>query len=799
MWSESGPRCSREPIVITGFGLVSSLGLDAETVWREVLAGRCGSGLMSAMEAVLPLDRDGGQAPELPPEFEPQLPRETRYLRYAVRQALRMAGAEDSLPYRPERCATMLGTTLHGIRAGGRFLRTDNPEELRHFLAGATAAHATADLGLGGGSATTCSACSSSLGAIALGVTLLQTGAADLVVAGGYDTISEYAWGGFNALRVVAQGPLRPFAKSREGMKLAEGYGVVVLERHDDAAGRGTVPHAVVAGWGESADAYHLTKPHPEGLGAIRAMSDAVARASLTSWDIDMIAAHATGTPDNDASEYIAMSATLGARTAEVPVVGFKSHLGHTLGGAGAVELILSSLALRDQVVPPCANVSREEVEYPSLRLSVGVAEPRPIRATLNTSLGFGGANTCVVLLPPGARARTVNDASLHVVRSIEPHEVCITGLGVVLPGICTLDALAQRVFVKENGAASDMARSADHRVIDDVTLDSLITVRRARRMSPCVKMTVAAATLALADAGLSDQPVALSAMSAILASMHGSPHYCLEYYQQIVREGILAANPMLFAEGVPNAAAAHVSAAFGICGGCQTIIGTRTSGLDALRLAWLRIRNGDCNRVLVAATEETQAVIDRAYTACGLQALKGDFAHAPLPSGFQSSPGSVAILLESAEAARERGAKRYATVMGSASRTASPEGLPAAVAGALVELGRPTNILGSASGTWLDEAEASGIKAAECGGNLGSVYRHVGELYSATPLASLATACLGVRPRGALFPHDQTNTGSFTVLATDWGGIATGIAVEVESGPNARPGSRYDTAQLLA
>ena len=231
-------------------------------------------GPMSAMESPLPPGKDGGQAPDLPAEFEPTLPREARYLRWTIEAALRDAQLADA--YTADRRATILGTTLHGMRAGGAFLRTNHYDKLQTFLAGDTLRLATDGLGFDGLAATTCSACSSSLGAVALAVTLLEHGEYDVIIAGGYDTISEYVWGGFNALRLISDPPLRPFTRGRCGMKVAEGYGIVVLERLADARRRGANVRAIVAGWGESADAFHLTRPQPEGSGALAAMRQAL-------------------------------------------------------------------------------------------------------------------------------------------------------------------------------------------------------------------------------------------------------------------------------------------------------------------------------------------------------------------------------------------------------------------------------------------------------------------------------------------------------------------------------------------
>ncbi|MDI1290819.1 MAG: beta-ketoacyl synthase N-terminal-like domain-containing protein, partial [bacterium] len=287
-------------VVITGIAATASLGADAESMWQAMLAGRCGIGPMPDIESVLPPDSTGGQAIALPSAYFPTLPREARYLRWTIEHALRNAGAESLHPSAAARRCAVFGTTLHGMRAGGRFLRSGNVSELNSFPASATAQRAIHGLGIEGGVLTTCSACSSSLGAIALGVTLLECGYADLVIAGGYDAISEYAWAGFQSLRLIAPGPLRPFCRGRQGMKVAEGYGIVVLERASSALRRNAPVKARLAGWGESADAHHLTQPHPNGDGALSAMRQALQRAGVRPDELGMVAAHATGTPDND-------------------------------------------------------------------------------------------------------------------------------------------------------------------------------------------------------------------------------------------------------------------------------------------------------------------------------------------------------------------------------------------------------------------------------------------------------------------------------------------------------------------
>ncbi len=625
-----------DPIVITALAAVTPLGLTAAETWAALLAGRDALGPMGALEQPSPDHKGGYQAPDLPADFAPHLTREARYLRRATLDALR--GFGDALPYPPHRVGIVLGTTLHGMRSGGAFLRSGDPAHLQRFLAASTLRDVIAGLPIGGDAVTTCSACSSSLGSVALAVTLLETRELDLVIAGGYDAVSEYAYAGFNALRLVTDGPPRPFARDRRGMKLGEGYALVVMER----AGRpGATPIATVAGYGESADAHHLTQPHPAGRGAAMAINAALARAGVAPSDVDLIAAHATATPDNDAGEAAALAAVFGNDLPRVPVVALKSHVGHTLGAAGAVELILSALALRAGTVPPTAHTAKSDVDFPGLSLATGDPRRATIRRTLNTSLGFGGANTAVVL------------SEAHGAAAGPPptrQDVLITGVAVLLsPG--------------------------------EQDLLPLLNARRVRRLSPYVKLTLAATALALRDAGFTDGQPVPSDTAVLLGTAHGGTAYAVEYYRGVVDGGYAAANPMLFAEGVPNAAAAHVSLAHGLTGACQTIIGSNTSGLDALRLAALRIANGDWDRAVVGAAEEQSDIVDAAYR------------HAGHP--VTTAAGSVALILESRRSVEARGGR----VRGAVAATASARGA-SAIRAVLARLGRTVPVVnGSAHG----------------------------------------------------------------------------------------------------
>ena len=796
-----------EPIVITGAALATSLGLTREDAWRAVIQGRCGMGPMIALETPLPPDKLGGQAIELPADYRPSEPREVRYLSWTLRDALRDANALETLPCPSHRCGVVLGTTLHGMRAAGQFLRGGSYEPLRSFLASNTLARACAGLDLDGLAVTTCSACSSSLGAIALAVTLLQSRELDLVIAGGYDTISEYVYGGFNSLRLVADGPLRPFAKDRAGMKLAEGYGIVVLERAGDAKLRRAPALATILGCGESADAHHLTQPHPAGDGAARAIEAAMRCAGVGRDDIDMIAAHATGTSDNDAGEHAALTRVFGEELARVPVVAFKSHLGHTLGGAGAVELILSAMALRDQTVPPCANSRAEDVEFPGLNLSSGAAKRTHLRATLNTSLGFGGANTAAILAAASVeatpasrwrRSRELNRRCASTATQASPlqktgNDVLITGIGVLVAG-----AIGNDPFARAIAQSREPRWSADSGAITEGDYLHLLNARRVRRMSEYVKLTLAATALALTDAKIDPASGFADQCAVILGTTHGSAEFSATYYREIVRQGFIGANPVLFAEGVPNAAAAHLSLMLGLKGACQTIIGSRTSGLDALYLAAARIRNGQWDRAIVGAGEEYSAVVNAAYGHCGLYAGSGAIGAAPREQkGFVTGSAAVTFVLESRAAAEKRGgAVAHGQIVScAAGRGRANETVESAarVLGELSEAGDVPAVLSSACGTWVDRAEAAAVRHALPSAIVSSIYGHVAEHFSATPLLASAAVLLNGRRlprffepiRGLRGASGEERVDRFAALCTDFTGCVSGVLF---AGPDATP-----------
>ena len=729
------------PISISGAAMISSLGLNRMQSWNAVLDDEVGIRDNLTLESPIPEGRDGAQAPDIDDEGSKGRFRAETYLARTIQDAIRDAGLDPETDGR--RWGLCVGTTLGGMRHCGASIRDELANPLEDSSASALIAQATAGLPFDGPCWTTSAACASGLTALNHGITMLQNDHADVMFVGGYDPISEFSYAGFDSLRLIARKPLQPFSSNREGMKIGEGYGLLVLERTGDIHERGGSILVHVAGWGESSDGHHLTQPHPEGRGAIAAIEAALESAGIQPDDIDMIAAHATATPNNDLAESIAYRGVFGDAISTKPIVGFKSRVGHTLGAAGAVELNLTATALSNGIIPTTANTPEESREVPELNIPTGAPSKADLKYTMTLSLGFGGANACVIL-------RAADEGESPEVRSISPatserEDVVITGVGVILPGIAGRDQLLQKI-----GHGEDQGSLAPGQV-DVEMLSDLINLRKTRRIGMLSKLAIAATEDALRHAGYrSEGADPVDGFHCIVGCRNGASAYTEEYYRQIISDGLEAANPMLFAESVPNVASAHLSLAHGLLGSSHTIFGSRTSGMDALHVASSRIRSGDWDRCVVCAVDEHCEMADEALR----RMLREQGSDVP---GIGC--GAISFILESDRVARERGAGMLASVTRTDSRHSSPDprNLFETARAVVDRLGDDGTISGSGSIDWMMKLEESVLE------NARSSKRP--EFYAVSPMLNISLQILD---------HGDVNSGG--VIALDCFGNITGM-----------------------
>ncbi|HOV70720.1 MAG TPA: beta-ketoacyl-ACP synthase II [Dysgonamonadaceae bacterium] len=409
-------------VVVTGLGAVTPLGNDVVTTWENAIAGKSGAGPITQFDASLFKTQFACEVKNFDPSelFDRKEARKyDRYAQLAIKAA-KEAVENSGLEFEKEntdRIGVIFSAGIGGIKTfeqevGGYYLEKDkgprfNPFFIPKMIADIAAGHISMIYGLRGPNYATVSACASSTHAIADACNLIRLGKATVIISGGAEaTISASAVGGFNAMHALStrndspETASRPFSASRDGFVIGEGAGCVVLEEMEHAIARGATIYAEVAGEGMSADAYHITASHPEGLGAKLVMRNALDDAGMRPEDIDYINVHGTSTPVGDISEVKAILDVFGDYSYKLNISSTKSMTGHLLGAAGAVEAVLTILAMQHSIVPPTINHAEgdddPEIDY-NLNFTFNKAQKREIRAALSNTFGFGGHNASVI------------------------------------------------------------------------------------------------------------------------------------------------------------------------------------------------------------------------------------------------------------------------------------------------------------------------------------------------------------------------------------------------------------------
>lgn len=408
-------------VVVTGLGAITPIGNTAPETWAALLNGVSGAGPITQFDASkfktqFACEVKGFDASK---HFDRKEAR--KYDRYAQLALVSATEAiEDSaLDLEKEdlnRIGVIFAAGIGGIRSFEDEVRDYNEERGPRFnpffipkiIADIAAGHISIKYGFRGPNFATVSACASSTNAIADAFNYIRLGKANVIVAGGAEAaVAIVGVGGFNAMNALStrndspQTASRPFSGSRDGFVLGEGAAGLVLEEMEHAVARGAKIYAEVVGSGLSADAYHLTASHPEGLGAILVMQNALEDAGLTPDAIDYINVHGTSTPIGDISEVRAIKQVFGDHAYELNISSTKSMTGHLLGAAGAVEALASVLAVKNDIVPPTINHAEgdddPEIDY-KLNFTFNKAQKRTVRAALSNTFGFGGHNASVIV-----------------------------------------------------------------------------------------------------------------------------------------------------------------------------------------------------------------------------------------------------------------------------------------------------------------------------------------------------------------------------------------------------------------
>ena len=404
-------------IAITGLGAVTALGPDVSALERGLRAGTTGIRPLTLFDTSGFRTRLAAEAatPALPSEAisldksPVPLSRPDRFGLAAAAQAIVHAGLTAEILHA---AALVLGTGTGGIQLTESYVERAHAGEIAPPTA-LLVPHqpsSVTDLvgrhfGIHGPRTTIMTACSSSATAIGYAADRIRLGHVKIAIGGGAEGLCRLTYAGFGSLRATSPDPCKPFDQSRTGLTLGEGAAMLVLEDEAHARARGATIYAYLAGYGITADAHHMTAPHPEGEGAFRAMRAALDDAKLSSDAIDYINAHGTATPHNDAAESAAIRRLLDARAENVPISSIKAMVGHTLGAAGAIEAVASVLSIHRGFIPPTLNLETPDPAFGKMDFVPGKSRDQKIRTILSNSFAFGGNNTCLAFTDEGSQA----------------------------------------------------------------------------------------------------------------------------------------------------------------------------------------------------------------------------------------------------------------------------------------------------------------------------------------------------------------------------------------------------------
>jgi 3-oxoacyl-[acyl-carrier-protein] synthase II len=410
-------------VVVTGLGALTAIGNSLEDYWRGLTAGRSGAAPITRFVAEAFKTRFACEIKQFNADehFDPKEARKmdtyTQYALVVAEEAVRDAGLDlDRVD--KDQAGIIWGSGIGGLQTFqdevAKYARGDGRPRFSPFfvpkmIADIAAGHLSIRYGFCGPNFATVSACASSTNAILDAYTYIRAGIADIFITGGSEApVTEAGLGGFGSMKALSvrndapETASRPFDRDRDGFVIGEGAGALVLEAEDHAKARGAHIYAEVLGGGMSADAYHMTAPHPEGLGAEKVMRNALRCAGIEPEAVDYINAHGTSTPLGDISEVLAIRRVFGDHADKLNISSTKSMTGHLLGAAGAIEAIACLLAIKHQCVPPTINhFTDDERIDPGLNYTFNQAQERTVDVALSNTFGFGGHNASVVFRRP--------------------------------------------------------------------------------------------------------------------------------------------------------------------------------------------------------------------------------------------------------------------------------------------------------------------------------------------------------------------------------------------------------------
>ncbi len=639
-------------VIVTGIGIVAPNGVGRESFWAAIKDGSSGIKTIKAFDASRYKCRVAGEVYDSAIDSPSGIDKASSMMVAAAEEAMSDAGLASAELQNKKRIGVVVGTIHSGLLTFEKLHRlivADNnadPDlsQLCECALFSPSLHVARRYDLKGPRSTLTMACASGTAAIGYAASLIGHGRADVVLAGGVDTVSEFIFSGFYGLKALSLTKCRPFDRGRDGMVIGEGAAVLILESLKHAIARKAKVYSEVIGYGLAGDAVHIIAPDREGGGLARAISGAMQEANLSGEALDYINLHGVGTPQTDAMECRALNRCLGEAARETPVSSTKPFTGHAMGAAGAIESAVCLLAIRDGFLPGTLNCEQPD---PTINLPIIAAPGRQakVEVAMSTSSGFGGQHAAVIF----GRPRNMGEEKIG--GSIPTQRAAITGLGLVAPSTIGAEEYFNRLSGKGNPDPIALDEIVRARLTEDSSPDEVKTIRRMDNIS---RYALLAARLAVRDAGLDLTKVDSERVGVVLGTTFGSLESDLQYHRKLILEKDLSlAGPIAFQNTSSNIPAAQISILLGIKGANATIASGSAAGANAIAYSYDLLREGRAEIILSGSAEGSIASL------AGFASMAGYF------HGISFPEGAAILVMETAEAALRRRGKVYCQITG--------------------------------------------------------------------------------------------------------------------------------------
>lgn len=622
-------------VVVTGLGLVCALGEDADKCWSAAVNGVTGIREVKSVNTDGCYANVGAEVLTASKDLSDEdYDRSSLLCIKAAGEALVDSGykvTEES----SDRIGVIVGNCVGGAASIDKYFTDElkngggNKADILKMPAAAIANNVAKHFGLNGTTANIVNACAAGTISLSYAADLIRAGKADAFVAGGSDSFSSLAFAGFHALHALDENSCSPFNRS-SGITLGEGAGVLIIESYEHAKARGAKIYCEVLGSGVSSDAHHITAPDPEGKGQMLAISRAITNSGLTPNDIDYINAHGTGTAKNDEAEFLSLH-TIFDGNDHLSVSSTKSMTGHCLGAAGSIEAVLTVKAVCENAVPPTIGYTEENLgalkeKAGAIDFVPNVKHEKTINYAASNSFAFGGNNASIIF---AKEPREIPDRT-------NKDRIFITGIGGLIS--------KGRVEISSDDYKAHGIKMAFYRKLDRFSQLQLLSGMQA-----------------LADANITVSEENEKDIGIVVGTADGPMTEIVGFQKNVIENGTASGSAFSFPNTVYNAAGGYFSIFAGIKGYNVTNANSIQAGLQSLCYAADVIRNGDEKIMVASGTDENTDTTEYLYGKLGL--LNGSLGE-----------GSVSLILENENSANERGAKKYAELVGWATAHKSVE-----------------------------------------------------------------------------------------------------------------------------